>query len=113
MKAHFIGEPIEPVAGTMDAGAMARGEPGLPQRFVWRGREYSVEAVLETWKETSDCRSGSGERYVRKHGFRIRTGSGEQMRIYCDRQARSRGRPKARWWLYALLEEGAEEPGEG
>jgi len=104
MNVHFISEPIEPVAGTMDAGAMARGGPGLPHRFLWRGREYSVDAVLEEWKETSDCHSGGSEQYVRKHWFRIRTTTGERMRIYFDRQARSHRRQKQRWWLYALLE---------
>ena len=30
----LISEAIKPVVGTFDTGAMARGEPGLPARFV-------------------------------------------------------------------------------
>jgi hypothetical protein len=86
----------------MDTGRMARGEPGLPGRFLWRGQEYVVERVLEQWKETSPCTSGSGERYVRKHWYRIRTTSGSEMRIYFERQARSARERKRRWWLYTV-----------
>jgi len=103
MDEEFIGEPIRPVGGTLDPAAMATGGPGLPTRFVWRDREHAVQRVLERWKTTSDCRSGSREQYVRKHWFRIRTADGTQMRIYFERQARSRGQRKARWWLYSIL----------
>ena len=81
---------------------MLRGEPGLPGRFVWREREYAVAGVLEKWKETGPCRNGSGERYLRKHWFRIRTATGEEMKIYFDRRPRSRRGAKARWWLYTV-----------
>lgn len=102
MSEAFIGEAIEPVPGTQDTRGMSRGAPGLPQRFRWRGREYAVAAVLETWKETGDCTHGSGEQYVRRHWFRIRTTSGEEMRLYFERRARSSRERKKRWWLYAV-----------
>jgi hypothetical protein len=38
----FVSEAIVPVAGTFDAGAMSRGEPGLPARFTWRDKIYTV-----------------------------------------------------------------------
>ncbi len=98
----FIGDAIKPVEGTMDTRGMTRGEPGLPQRFIWRGEEFVVDAVLERWKETSSCRSGSPERYVRKHWFRIRTTGGQEMKIYFERQARSRRENKLRWRLYTI-----------
>lgn len=98
----FVCERIAPVPGTMDVAGMLRGEPGLPARFVWREREYAVAGVLEKWKETGPCRNGSGERYLRKHWFRIRTTTGEEMTIYFDRQPRSRREAKARWWLHAV-----------
>ena len=98
----FVSEKIEPVPGTTDPRGMARGEPGLPARFVWRGKEYAVAAVLETWKETGACRSGSPERYVRKHWFRVRTAADEEMTIYFERQARSRRERTSRWWLYTV-----------
>src|ERR1700733_1752567 len=66
----FISEPILPVGGSFDTDGMARGEPGLPQKFRWRKKEFIVAEVLERWKEHGDCRHGSGERYVRKFGCR-------------------------------------------
>ena len=62
MQDQFICEPIKPAAGTMDAGGMTRGEPGLPRKFTWRDEEYTVDEVLEKWKETSPCRGGGSER---------------------------------------------------
>lgn len=102
MKAQFVSEPVTPVAGTMDSAGMARGEPGLPQRFVWRDEEYTVAAVLERWKETSGCRSGADEQYVRKHWFKIRTTDGKEMKLYFERQARSKAQRKSRWWLFTV-----------
>jgi phosphoribosylglycinamide formyltransferase-1 len=106
MAEEFISEPITPVAGTFDPGGMTRGEPGLPQRFVWRNTEYTLAAVLEAWKEDGSCRHGSGERYLRKHWFRIQTEQGPRMRIYFERQARSKGQSKTRWWLDTIDRDG-------
>lgn len=99
----FIGESITPAVGTFDPAGMARGEPGLPRAFAWRGRDYQVAAVLDTWRSTSGCRSGSDEQYVRKHWYRIRTCGGETMTLYFDRQPR-RGarRSRARWTRYSV-----------
>ena len=98
----FISEAITPVPGTFDPAGMTRGEPGLPQRFVWRGEEYAVAAVLQAWKEDGPCKSGSGERYLRKHWFRILTDRGLHMTIYFERQARSKRQSKTRWWLNTI-----------
>ena len=105
MQEMFVSEEIRPVPGTADVRGMAAGEPGLPGRFTWRGREYAVAEILEKWKETGDCRSGSDERYVRKHWFRIRTAGGDEMKIYFERQPRSRAAKKARWWMYSVAAE--------
>ena len=104
MKKQFVGEPLEPVAGTMDTRRMARGEPGLPKRFVWRGAEHEVAEVLEQWKETSGCRHGSDEQYVRKHWYRIRTAGGLEMKLYFERQARSGRERMKRWWVHTVWE---------
>ena len=101
MQEELISESIKPVIGTMDTAGMSRGEPGLPQKFLWRGEEHTVAEVLEKWKDTGRCSHGSPERYVRKHWFRIRTTTGEEMTIYFERQASSRNRT-ARWWLYTI-----------
>jgi len=102
MAEQFISEPIEPVPGAISVSGAARGEPGLPTRFVWRDREYGVAEVLERWKDTGPCHHGSGERYVRKHWFRVRTVKGPEMTLYFERQARSGREKKRRWWLYTI-----------
>ena len=98
----FVGEALHPAAGAGDAGAMARGEPGVPARFTWRDRQWDVAKVLERWRETGPCRNGSPEQYVRKHWFRVLLVTGEELEIYCDRQARRGKNPKARWWVFAI-----------
>ncbi len=109
MSEEFIGEPVAPVAGTFETAAMTRGEPALPGRFTWRGRQYSTAEVLEAWKETGPCKSGGGEQYLRKHWYKIRTGEGLVMTMYFERQPRSKSRSKARWWLYAVERSGDAE----
>ncbi|NQU41698.1 hypothetical protein HQ520_00320 [bacterium] len=55
-------------------------------------------------EEADACWSGSGERYVRKHWFRIRTTDGQEMKLYFERQARSAREAKKRWWLHSVIE---------
>ena len=102
MKDRFICEAIKPVVATVDAAALSIGEPGLPQRFFWRDTEYTVLRLIEKWKETGPCRSGGRERYVRKHWFRIETTDGQEMRLFFERQPRSRREATKRWWLYTV-----------
>jgi hypothetical protein len=103
MPASFVSEPIVPVAGTFDTAGMARGEPGLPGKFRWRKKEFAVVQELERWREHGDCRNSSNERYVRKHGYRVRTGDGSILRLYFQRTV-GRGKlpGKARWWLHSI-----------
>ena len=102
MKEEFVSEPIRPVAGSADSATMVRGEPGFPKRFIWRDTEYLLDEILETWKQSGPCKSGSDEKYLRKHWFRIRTVDGWQMTIYFERQPRSKRQAKNRWWLYTV-----------
>ena len=97
----FISEAITPMDTSFATASMSIGEPGLPNRFVWRGKEYEVVQILETWKTTGPCRHGSGEQYVRKHWFRVKVSSDEEMEIYFERQART-SRNKNRWWLATI-----------
>ncbi len=103
MPGSFIGEPILPVEASFDTDGMARGEPGLPQKFRWRKREFTVAEVLERWKDHGDCRHGSGERYVRKHGFLVRTTDNTVMKLYFQRSV-GRGKLPAgsRWWIQSI-----------
>ena len=100
MKETFIGEGITPEDVSFSVSAMATGKPGLPRKFSWKGKEFAVVDVLEEWKECGHCRHGSGERYVRKHWFRVKTTGDLEMRIYFERQGRSSG--GSRWRLYSL-----------
>jgi phosphoribosylglycinamide formyltransferase-1 len=100
----FVGEPIEPLTETADTRRLARGEPGLPRRFRWRGEEHEVAEVLEAWKQTGGCRHASGEQYVRKHWYRVRTAAGAEMTLYFERQPRSARQRAVRWWLHAVAE---------
>jgi hypothetical protein len=100
----LISEPIRPLAGSFDTAMMSRGSPGLPRRFTWRGRMYEVAALLETRKTLGPCTSGSGEMYVRRHWFTVRTATGETMTLYFDRQTRRGQPPKVRWWLFSIAD---------
>jgi hypothetical protein len=105
MKEDFIGEQIKPIKGTFDTHAMAKGEPGLPKRFIWRDKEYEVQTLLEKWKEASGRKKG-GEIYVRKHWYRVETTNGYIMKIYFERKAKSKTQWKTRWWLYSIKQGG-------
>ena len=98
----LISEPLEPRPGSFDASVMARGEPGLPGGFTWRNQKMVLTEVLDHWKESGPCQHGSGERYVRKHWYKIRTDDHQIATIYFDRQSRSASRKMRRWWLYTL-----------
>ena len=100
MNETFVGESITPDDASFSVSPMAMGKPGLPRKFSWKGRRFSVLEVLEEWKESGDCRHGSGERYVRKHWFRVRTSEDLEMKIYFERQGRSSG--GSRWRLYSI-----------
>ena len=102
MTEQFISEQIEPVAGTSDVSAMVRGEPGLPSRFRWRHQEYEIAEIISAWKEDGACKSGSTEKYLRKHWYKVRTTDNAEMKIYFERQGRSKSQLKKRWWLYTL-----------
>jgi hypothetical protein len=106
----LVSEAIEPDVGTMRTSRIARGQPDMPRLFTWRGRQHEVAAVLRSWKETSRCKSGADEQYVRKHWFHVRTTDGLEMKVYFERQPASRRERKARWWLYAVSDRGTDSP---
>lgn len=97
----FVSESIVPVAGTFDVRGIAKGEPGLPGRFVWRGDEYTVSEVLAVWKTSSP--DTTGEVYLRRHWWEVRTDSGHVMKLYFERQ-KNRKDAKARWFVYTVVE---------
>ncbi len=106
----FVSERLVPVPGTADTAGMAIGEPGLPGRFTWRDQEYAVIDVLRKWKTSGRCKHGPSkgptEMYLRRHWYEIRTDPDMVMTVYCQRQAESSKRAKARWWVYSIRSDG-------
>jgi hypothetical protein len=101
--AEFVGEPIEGAAGTFDAAAMSRGEPGLPGAFVWRGVGYRIAERLDQWKGTArEGGRASGEVYLRRHYYRLGMSDGSVWTVYFIRQAAKSGSAKRRWFLYTI-----------
>ena len=103
MPERFVSEAIKPLTETADTSRMAIGEPGLPLKFVWRGRTISITTVLRSWRETGRCRHGSPEMYVRKHWYEVATDSYGIMKLSFERQPR-RVKKGARWWLFSIRE---------
>lgn len=99
----LISEAIEPAAGTFDAAAMARGEPGLPTAFTWRDRSYAVRESL-AWRKRSEREGGrpGGRLYLRRHEYVLRMDDGSLWTVYCMRQGPRSGSAKRRWYLYAI-----------
>ena len=98
----FVSESITPDAGTHDASAMARGQAGLPTGFTWRGRHYAIIETLSEWKASEAENHAAGERYYRKHFWKVRVETGETMTLYALRQVKAGENPKRRWWLYTI-----------
>ncbi|MCZ7592084.1 MAG: DUF6504 family protein [Kiritimatiellae bacterium] len=107
MKEQFISEEIKPVAEGLDFSLSAPGEPALPMKFRWRDEVIEIAELLSKEKVTGPCTHGSGERYVQKHCYDIRTKNGRRMRIYFDRTHASKRNPKKRWWLFSIVTDDA------
>ena len=90
--------------GGFDTARMARGEPGIPRRFRGKSGVYEIAALVESGKAYGDCRHGSGERYVRRHIYRLRTTDGRVIQVCFLRSLGKPARNAARWWLQAVEE---------
>jgi hypothetical protein len=100
----LISEPIEPLLDETAERPFLAGEPIVPSRVRWRDTEYRVDAILESWKEYSSGSRQMPERYLRKHWFHVRAHDGTEMKLYFERQARSKGTERARWWIFTVVE---------
>ena len=99
----LISEPITPHPGTFEATRMARGEPGLPGGFDWRGCSTKVVELIGAWKESSrEGGRAGGDLYLRRHYYRLRMSDGRLWIVYFVRQTPRSGNPKARWFLYTI-----------
>jgi len=108
VRERFVSEEIRPLPGHFDSTRMSAGEPGLPERFLWRDEEIAVAALLESWKQLSPRTRDGDDRYLRRHWYRIRSSDGREMKLYFERKARPGGRMGPRWYLYTLMEPGEE-----
>ena len=99
----FVSQAIHPLTETGDTRAMVTGSPALPREFIWRNERLCITRVLRSWRETGPCKHGSAEKYVRKHWFEVETSTGQQAKLYFERQPRGGGRGK-RWWLFSITE---------
>jgi hypothetical protein len=101
----FVSESLVPLEASFDTSRMAQGEPGLPRKFRWRKEVWEVGEILESWKDHGDCTHGSGERYVRKHVYRVRTTTGWVLRIYFQRTfGAGKFTTKSRWRVHSIEE---------
>lgn len=98
----LVSEEIQPQSGAFDAVAMARGEPGLPPAFTWRGTVHGVAERLRSWKGFRPD-TGSPEMYVRRHYHELRMEDGATWIVYCLRQTGSRHAARHRWFLEKTL----------
>ncbi|MBW7906049.1 MAG: DUF6504 family protein [Phycisphaerae bacterium] len=98
----FISQPLMPL-GPFDTTAMGCGLPGAPAGFVWSGVAYRIVTLLDTWKESAPVggRPG-GERYLRRHWFRLRMSDGAVWTVYFLRQTPRSGSARRRWFLYEV-----------
>ncbi|MBU0640491.1 MAG: hypothetical protein KKB50_16635 [Planctomycetes bacterium] len=101
--ADFISEPIVPQTHTGDTAAMGRGEPGLPRAFAWREAVSSVVETLQGWKQSQpEGGRPGGERYLRRHYYRLRMSDDSIWTVYFIRHTPKSGSPKQRWFLYSI-----------
>ena len=91
-------EPVQVDPSSYDTASMARGEPGIPRRFTWRGETFEITEILEGTRETGACHHGSGERYVRRHVTRARTSDGSVVTLAGERA------PRGPRWILRRIE---------
>lgn len=103
----FISESITPRSGAFNTAAMGRAEPGLPPAFSWRGTWYEVAGMLESWKHFE---KSSGQKYLRRHYFKLKMTDGSTWTVYFIRHARKAGSPLRRWFLLNSTEPASHPP---
>ncbi len=94
----FVGEAIEPDAGTFDPSALTQGLPSLPTGFRWRERQLDVASVTRTWRSSKTDR---GDAYLDRVWFEFAIAGGGSAVVYFDKHAKRRG---DRWRLYTIDE---------
>jgi hypothetical protein len=101
---HFVSEAITPIAGTFSSSALAAGEPSLPEAFSWRGKTCRIMEILAKEK-IFGTESFSGEKYLRRHRYRLRMDDESVWDVYFARQplrSGARGSTSPRWFLQTI-----------
>lgn len=98
----LVSQPIRPVDPGDALIAWTVGEPLLPKAFLWQQATIRLEQCLEKWKESAAAEGG--ERYVRKHWYRVRLADGRVAKLYCLRRPDHRRKAALRWRLFSLAE---------
>jgi hypothetical protein len=105
MRETFVSETIEPQAASFDTAAMGRGLPGLPEAFTWREQTLAIVSELESWKQSApEGGRASGERYLRRHYYRLRMADESIWTVYFMRQGARGAGAKRRWILYSIAQ---------
>lgn len=100
----FVSEPIVPGGRNSSTVSMARGEPGLPQSFEWRGDTYAVQQRLEQWKESQrEGGRATADLYLRRHYYKLLMSDTSQWIVYFTRQPASGQAATQRWFLYKRI----------
>ncbi|MFQ5414374.1 MAG: DUF6504 family protein, partial [Phycisphaerae bacterium] len=107
----FISDVITPKIGDGALAGMGRGEPGVPDAFVWRSDTFDIVEHIAAWKESSrEGAHAQGEAYLRRHYHRFRMHDGSVWTVYFLRRTPASGNPKSRWFLYTIDRDDARAP---
>lgn len=106
----FIDEPIDVVFHYPPTLAKS---PPCPDAFLWRGENYQIVEMLETWQdfrrrgrmarnmrpEHAATASRRGSWGVGRFHFKVRVESGQVFELYYDRAPETAGDRKGHWFL--------------
>lgn len=91
--------PLTVPPGAYNLAEARRGEPGIPTRVIWQGRELAVTRFTRLPRTMSRDRGGSHEQYADRHYFTLDLEDGTSLDVYFLRRVRS---PREhRWWARA------------
>ena len=116
---HFIGEPIQ---AEFDQPPALEKKPGCPNRFVWRGKIYTIAETLSEWRDYgrkgrmaknmqpahAAVAAQRGSWGVGRFSFRVRIANKQIFEFYYDRAPKGSDKRKGEWVLVSELEESDE-----
>ena len=117
---HFIDDPI---SVEFDKPPVYEKSPLCPERFIWQGKQYTVQEKLGEWQDferrgrmaqnMSSAHSATaakrGSWGVGRFFFRILTSEGSIFDLYYDRAPKNSDDRKGAWFIYRELKENPEK----